>query len=181
MKKEMSLREFCRRYRNGDFLGGDRTTQIEAGWYGWFCNDSDLVSRLDGIWQILKGITSEYLLDNYYVWFENNYSEIEPYFYDDVRFEPLDRDMRDELYFCIALNHTKSKYRFTVVTARNDYEAEAGFDDVGEVCRFINNWENALQDKEFYEQRDSRDAEIKAVCARGIELLREALNILEGT
>jgi uncharacterized protein (DUF1786 family) len=45
MQKEMKLKDFIERFKQGDFESKDVHTQIEAGWYDWFCKDESLANK----------------------------------------------------------------------------------------------------------------------------------------
>ena len=83
MRDRQSLRTFVERFRRGDFDSPDVQTQIEAGWYDWFCKDSSLrnkTKRLGSIICQIDGVRVD--LDKTYVFFKNNCSSI---LYDDFR------------------------------------------------------------------------------------------------
>ena len=177
--KEMTLREFCKRYRNGDFLGEDFDTQVEAGWYDWFCEDDELVTRLAKIWEILDGITSGYILDNYKVWFKNNCPASAHPLYDNVCFGPMDDSKREELYFIVAIDDKLRDYRFEIYTARSGYGREAGFNRVQEVQEFINSWESSLQDQTFYGRKAAEDKKLDELAEKAARVLELGRKILE--
>ena len=154
----LTLKEFCVRYRKSDFLSKDRVVQIDVGWYDLLCDDDALSDRLQRSWDILDGITSSFILDNYRACFKNSCPAPDYPLYDEVSFEPLDGNSRGELYFGIAIDDQRRDFEYEVFTARNDYETEAGSDDIRDIRQFINNWKDALQDKSFHEAKAAHDA-----------------------
>lgn len=99
--------------------------------------------------------------------------------YDDVRFEPMDESLLDELYFGVALNDERNDHAYEIFTARNDYENEVGFNTIQEVQQFINNWENALKDPAFYETREKHNQELNRLADEAMRLLAEGEKILK--
>lgn len=134
---EMSVREWQKRFRAGDFSSRDRAVQCEAGWYDWFCRDDALAGRPKKLSSVVLGITDPFILDNYYVWFKNNCPLNGP-LYDDVRFEPLAGE-RDGKYFLVALDSPHELIKWTLYTERYGYDApEFCCGNVREMTAYIN-------------------------------------------
>ena len=146
-KNQMSVREWQKAYRAGEFDVKDVTTQIRAGWYDWFCKDDGLAGRLKRIAPVVTGITEPAILDNYYVWFKNNCPLNGP-LYDDVRFEPLEGE-RDGRRFMIRMDSPHEKQKWVMYSERHDAtlsEPEFTCGNVREMCRHINSAARELAD-----------------------------------
>ena len=177
--KDISIRQFCERYRKGEYSDADRDTQIEAGWYDWFCPEYELTERLKKMWPVLDGITNDFLLDNFKVSFVNKCPADSNPLYDAIIFKPfpgpdllwnIELDDND-CGFMISVGDKRTGYKYSIETERSNYAAEICSDDVQDIIEFCNNWETALQDKSFYEERDRRNAEMKSLCDKAEDLL----------
>ena len=129
MEERISVREWQKRYKAGQFSNEARSVQCEAGWYDWFCEDEALAGRLEQLAPVIMGITEPSILDNYYLWLKNNCPMVGN-LYDDVRFEPLTGE-RDGKYFLVMLDSPHEESRWTLYTERH------GFDDPEFSCKSV--------------------------------------------
>ena len=137
MRDNVSVRQWQALYRAGAFSSKDRTVQIEAGWYDWFCRDESLAGRLKQIAPAVMGITDPFILDNFYVWFKNNCPLNGP-LYDDVRFEPLSGE-RDGKYFLVIKDSPHENAKWVLYTERYGFqEPEFQCANVRDMVRYLN-------------------------------------------
>lgn len=132
MEIKMKLREFIEKYHNEGFN--------QLYWYDWFCDNEELNQRSESIVQILDGVDSDYILDNYYIHIKNIEITEEQY-YDQIRVYPIDDSKQHELYFSIDIEDPRNNCRYSVYTARIS-GVEFQFNDLEKVHKFINSWGN---------------------------------------
>jgi hypothetical protein len=58
MENKYNIKQWIEKFDNGDFDNEDRKIQIEAGWYDWFCDDSELSDRLQYLGHIIKELSN---------------------------------------------------------------------------------------------------------------------------
>lgn len=140
-KRNMTLREFCERYRRGDFKSKDRDVQVEAGWYRYcYCDDAAVLRRLKKIWKVLKGITDDFVLDSYYVRFHNCKS-FKGSLYDTIEFFPIDEKRLEKLYFDVTIGcKIDSKNKYTVSFFAKKDNPTIWLNKAKDVATSINKW-----------------------------------------
>lgn len=86
MEEKMNVRSWQKAFNMGRFESPKRKTQIDAGWYDWFCSDTSLKNKTKKMGNIIKQIKDggKVDLNNMYVWFKNNCPMSGP-LYDDFR------------------------------------------------------------------------------------------------
>lgn len=69
---KLSVKKWLEKFNNGDFEKSNLKTQVEAGWYDWFCFNKELPNRLKKIGKFLKQIkNSQKITDDLYVCLKN--------------------------------------------------------------------------------------------------------------
>jgi len=119
MQKEMKLKDFIERFKQGDFESKDVHTQIEAGWYDWFCKDESLANKTKRMGNIIKQLRDggKVNLETMYVWFKNNCPLVGP-LYDDFRIADIETG---DTLFTITINCFREEKRYTVYGRKNDF------------------------------------------------------------
>ena len=168
MENKMTLRQFRERFNNGDFDSPDKNTQIEAGWKDWFCKEQELPERLTKTGEVINGITSDFILDNYHVVF-TNLSTLNGSLFDEVKFDPVgikeDDEKYKELAFSMEVGNTASGYKYAVAAPKNGYLSEMQTNYVNKVRSFINEWGNT-KDREQNQSQVYEEPKIDRESAR---------------
>lgn len=152
MKDRISIKEWIDKFLSGEFdkkdsFSEDIKTQIQAGWYDWFCKDSSLAAKTKKMANIVRQIKSggKVNLDNWYVWFKNNCPLNGP-LYDDFRFAKLDTG---DVQMTIQINCCWNKHRYSVWGRRGEdkeFEHENPLfetDSLKDLVKWFNEpWEN---------------------------------------
>lgn len=94
---DISLRTWIDKFNANEFNATDRKTQIDAGWYDWFCKDTALRNKTYKLAPKVKQIaaSTKVNLDKHYVFFKNN-CPVDGSLYDDFRI--CDLETGDVLY-----------------------------------------------------------------------------------
>lgn len=104
MSKEYqkSLREQIKAFEAGEYDTKDVDTQIDAGWYDWFCKDTSLPLKTTYLFKkVLSILDSKKIdLDKHYVFFKNN-CPVQGQLYDDFRICDLETG---EVIYCVTPN-----------------------------------------------------------------------------
>lgn len=120
---EIKVSEWVENYDKGMYDSSDRKTQIEAGWYDWFCDDDELSHYLKNelapkVKELVK--SPKINTDTMYVWFKNN-CPMDGELYNDIRF--ADIKTGDTLFTVIpSSGHTSIQGRAEAWSYENDFK-----------------------------------------------------------
>lgn len=109
---KIKISEWQKAFNTGTYDAPYVKTQIEAGWYDWFCRDSSLANKTKKMGQIIKEIKDggKVDLEKNTIFFKNNCPLTGP-LYDEFRI--CDLETNDAL-FTIQIDCCRSDCKYTV-------------------------------------------------------------------
>lgn len=138
MVDRINVREWQVSFNNGEFDAADLDTQIDAGWYDWFCKDTSLKNKTKKMGNIVKKVKDggRINLDTSYVWFKNNCPCVGG-LYDDFRFADIETG---NVLYTVCIDDDRSDFKYEVWGRDNDFKGMlAGFNTKKELVDWLNN------------------------------------------
>lgn len=132
---EINIKTWIENFDKGEYDCPSRLTQIQAGWYDWFCKDSSLANKTKALGTKLKQIVGSKKIDTekQYVWFKNNCPMSGP-LYDDFRI--ADMESGDTVYTIVPRSGHTGKAE--VWGRENDFKCPLVEGTWRDVVKFFN-------------------------------------------
>lgn len=133
--KEINITEWVKNFTAGMYDSKDVSTQIDAGWFDWFCSQYALAAKTQFLGHKLMTILNSKKFDNdkTYVWFKNNCPVVGP-LYDDFRIADLQTgDVIFTIQHLLKGSHGSAKAHWEVYGRENDFAqalVEGSWNDV---------------------------------------------------
>ena len=136
MDEPISVRQWQKLYRTGSFDYSDYSTLERLGWRSWEFSAKTLADRTKQLSQVVMGITSPYILDNFSISFRRLPTRFRK-LYDEVGFCAL-REENNDKTFLVLLNNPYYRRKWSLFTGRYGEDAPE-FDcwDVRELLEYI--------------------------------------------
>ena len=133
----MTTREWQQAFAEGRFRGTDVRTQIEAGWYDWFCKETSLANKTKRLGSIIAQVEDggKVDLDRTYVWFKNSCPACGP-LYDGFRFSDIETG---DIVFAIVVEDEHEEFKYSVWGRDNGFNGPIiGFGHSRELVKWLN-------------------------------------------
>ena len=117
-----TVRQWIENFNAGKYDSSDSQTQIDTGWYDWFCKDKSLRNKTYSLASKVKRIAKspKVNIDTMYVFFKNN-CPMDGTLYDDFRI--CDLETGDVIFTVVPKSgHTSKKGATEIWGRENDFD-----------------------------------------------------------
>lgn len=132
------IRKWTERFNEGMYSSKDVLTQVDAGWYDWFCRDESLSNKTNTMGQVIKQLKDggKIDLDKSFIWFKNNCPLSHP-LYDDFKVANIDDGATT---YIVQFNSPWANKKYSVLNV-DDFFDEIVFETESrrELVKWLNN------------------------------------------